>query len=460
MIMPWTTPRVIATLAFSLGLLLLVLVAGLAAHTAIDAIHSSQALDRSRQVLQATREYFSSMQDAETGQRGYLITGLEPYLNPYLSGVGAARLALGQLDSMTEGDLGQHARVVQLSRLTEEKLAELERTVELRRRDGFEAARAVVLTDLGLRTMQEIRLVIATLSNVERTNLNGELAAISSNAYQSLWLNASGLGLALVLSIIGFATLRMEARQREGVLRELSDKSDSLKRSNAELERFAYVASHDLQEPLRMVSSYTQLLGRRYKGKLGAEADEFIGFAVDGAKRMQELINDLLDYSRVTTRGQPPVPTDASALVKDLLGMIQFPLAETGGQITVDPLPTVLADPSQLRRVFQNLISNGLKFRKPDQPPHVHVSAAVEDDIATFTVRDNGIGIDPQFFDRLFLIFQRLHTRAEYPGTGIGLAICKRVVEHHGGRIWVDSAPGVGSAFHFTLPVIAPSGDR
>ncbi len=224
-----------------------------------------------------------------------------------------------------------------------------------------------------------------------------------------------------------------------------------LERSNQELQQFAYVASHDLQEPLRMVTSYLQLLQRRYQGRLDADADEFIGYAVDGAQRMKTLILDLLTYSRVGSRSQPFVPVAMEAVLADTLNNLQEAVRESGGQVHHDPLPEVRADAGQMRQLLQNLIGNALKFHG-ETPPQVHVSAAPDPDGWRFAVRDNGIGIDPRFFERIFVVFQRLHTRDEYSGTGIGLAVCKKIVERHGGRIWVESAPNQGAAFCFTLP--------
>jgi len=226
---------------------------------------------------------------------------------------------------------------------------------------------------------------------------------------------------------------------------------EELRRSNRELEQFAYVASHDLQEPLRVIIGYLQLIERRYRGKLDAEGEEFIGFVVDAVKRMQALIADLLEYSRVGTRGRPFVPTDADEVLRRVVESLSRVIAETGAQVTHDPLPTVCADDLQLMQLLQNLIGNALKFHGP-QRPQVHVSAQSDADGWRFSVRDNGIGIEPQYREQIFVIFQRLHTRDKYPGTGIGLAICKKIVERHGGRIWIDSAPGGGSTFYFTLP--------
>jgi light-regulated signal transduction histidine kinase (bacteriophytochrome) len=225
----------------------------------------------------------------------------------------------------------------------------------------------------------------------------------------------------------------------------------NLDRSNRDLEQFAYVASHDLQEPLRMVASFTQLLAQRYEGQLDEKAQTYIHYAVDGATRMQRLINDLLTYSRVSTQGRSFEPTDSHSVLGEALLNLSAAMEESRAIVTNDDLPTVHADATQLLQVFQNLIANAIKFRGKDTP-HVHVSAREEGGEWLFSVKDNGIGIDAQYSDRLFVIFQRLHTRQEYPGTGIGLALCKRIVERHGGRIWFESEPGKGSTFYFALP--------
>jgi len=237
-------------------------------------------------------------------------------------------------------------------------------------------------------------------------------------------------------------------KQAEAALREAHEE---LKRSNSELEQFAYVASHDLQEPLRMVSSYTQLLMRRYGDKFDKDAKEFMHYVVDGAARMKQLIEDLLAYSRVGTRAKNFGSADMEAALRRAITNLRVAIEEAGAAVTWDSLPTVRADDAQLTQLFQNLIGNALKFRSASVP-RIHVSASQLEDEWQLTVRDNGIGIERQYFERIFMVFQRLHNKAEYPGTGIGLAICKKVVERHGGRIWVESQPGEGSAFHFTLP--------
>ncbi len=249
------------------------------------------------------------------------------------------------------------------------------------------------------------------------------------------------------------------------LLEKQSQQSQELARSNAELEQFAYVASHDLQEPLRMVTSYLQLLERRYKNQLDANADQFINYAVDGARRMQTLINDLLNYSRVSTRGQPFMQVNCSLVLEQAMVNLQIAIADSQAIVTHDPLPEVIADATQLTQVFQNLIGNAIKFCQ-NQQPRIHIGVAKPDanfngeslnliplaDELLFWVRDNGIGLESQYAERIFIIFQRLHGRDKYPGTGIGLAICKKIIERHGGRIWVESKLGQGSTFYFTIP--------
>ena len=231
----------------------------------------------------------------------------------------------------------------------------------------------------------------------------------------------------------------------------LLQKMDELNRSNEELEQFAYIASHDLQEPLRMVASYTQLLSRRYSGKLDDDADEFIAFAVDGASRMQRLIQDLLTYSRISSRAQELVDTSSEAALSQAILNLRGAIEDSGAIVTHGPLPVVMADEMQLIQLFQNLVGNAIKYQAGGTPT-VHVSATADGARSwRFAVEDNGIGVDPQYYDKIFGMFQRLHGREEFAGTGIGLAVCKKIVERHGGRITVESTPGHGSVFCFTL---------
>jgi PAS domain S-box-containing protein len=324
----------------------------------------------------------------------------------------------------------------------------------------------LVVTDLTEAKKKEAELLQARAELETRVaERTANLAATQKN------LEASRLAALNIMedAIAAGEKVKAANRQLEQEIAQRKQMEAELARSNAELEQFAYVASHDLQEPLRMVASFVQLLGSRYRGQLDADADEFIGFAVDGANRMQRLIRDLLAYSRVGTRGRELVATNCEAALDRALADLHIAIQESGAVVTRDPLPAVLGDVMQLAQLFQNLIGNALKFHG-EAPPRVHVAAelrnsdfgfrnegqdpqsAIRNPQWLFSVRDNGIGIEPKFHERIFEIFQRLHTASEYAGAGIGLAICKKIVERHGGRIWVESQLGQGATFYFTLP--------
>lgn len=245
--------------------------------------------------------------------------------------------------------------------------------------------------------------------------------------------------------------LKDEILERKRVEKEIKRYAVDLRGSNYELQQFAYVASHDLQEPLRMISSYLQLIERRYKNKLDKDADEFIAFAVDGALRLQNMIDGLLEYSRVETKGKSFELTDCGVILEQALTNLKMAIEESSALITNDPLPAVMADSTQLVQLFQNLIGNAIKFRTREAP-RIHISAELRENEWIFSVCDNGVGIEPEYKERIFDIFQRLHGR-KYSGTGIGLSICKRIVERHGGRIWLESEPEKGSTFYFTIPI-------
>ena len=254
-------------------------------------------------------------------------------------------------------------------------------------------------------------------------------------------------------ALAGVADTIAQGIMRRRAEESLEAKIRDLARSNAELEQFAYVASHDLQEPLRMVASYNQLIARRYKGKLDADADDFIGFTVEGVTRMQRLINDLLAYSRVGSQKRKLSDVDTALVLKHTLTSLERAIDDEKAVVTFDPLPHVTGDEVQLGQLFQNLVGNAIKFHA-EAPPHVHISSREEGAFHLFRVVDDGIGIEEQYFDRIFVIFQRLHAREDYPGTGIGLSVCKKIVEKHGGKIWVESTPGKGTTVSFTLPSV------
>lgn len=251
-------------------------------------------------------------------------------------------------------------------------------------------------------------------------------------------------------SIVGSSIIARDITERKKFEERIKQYSMELEQSNRELDIFASIVAHDLSAPLRSVSGFASLLKKRFKENLDADADQYISYIVEGASRMQHLINDLLQYARVGTRGQPSAPLDMNVIIKKTLANLTFEIQESMTVITVDPLPTVSADSTQLIQLFQNLIGNAIKYC--DNTPRIHISAERKNEEWLFRISDNGIGIDPQQFDRIFQIFQRLHGIDEYSGTGIGLATCKKIVERLGGRIWVDSKPGEGSTFFFTIP--------
>jgi len=251
---------------------------------------------------------------------------------------------------------------------------------------------------------------------------------------------------------VAVSCIGRDITKRKKAEETLKMKLEELRRSNEELEQFAYVSSHDLQEPLRMISSYLQLLQRRYEGNLDEKADKYIHFAVDGAFRMQNLINDLLEFSRVTTRGREPEHMDSEFILNQVLSNLEIYIKENKATVSHDTLPEVVADSTQLVQVFQNLIINGIKFHSKEAP-QICISAEKKASEWIFSVQDNGIGIDPQYSEKIFEVFKRLHNKEAYPGTGIGLAVCKKIVERHGGRIWVESELGKGATFYFTLPI-------
>jgi signal transduction histidine kinase len=286
-------------------------------------------------------------------------------------------------------------------------------------------ARSVFVGTLNIRSLQPYAYDESHLAQAER--IGAQIAGTIANA---------------------FAYEKLEAAQQA-----LEKAVTELRRSNQELEQFAYVASHDLQEPLRKIASFCNLLESRYADQLDDRANVYLHYIVDGAMRMQALVNDLLLYSRVTTRGMEFALTDTNDVLQEALANLDVAVAESNACVTHDPLPTAYGDTKQLARLFQNLIGNAIKYRG-EAPPEVHVSVLKKGDEWVFSVRDNGIGIAPEYAERIFVIFQRLHTREEYGGTGIGLSVCKKIVERHGGRIWVESEEGCGATFYFSLPQV------
>ncbi len=456
--------------------------------------------------LQSSQLY-AALLNQETGVRGYLLSGQKTFLAPYTAGVASQNSQVRQLRALLVGMPAAHAdlaRVVTaadhwrssyavpaIARVaaTGKPLVSSDITAGKAAFDGLRApaaalqdylsdqrdaaidalhASGTVLNVTGIAIAIALLLVVGAVAIGLRTaairpltRLAGDARQVASGDFQhevdasgprelhelAVDVNRMRQRILLELSAVQDANLALQARARD------------LERSNAELEQFAYVASHDLQEPLRKVASFCQLLQRRYIGQLDARADQYIEFAVDGAKRMQALIDDLLAFSRVGRADREPVLVSCAAALSQARVNVAGEIRRSGASVEATDLPSVRAELSLITSLFQNLISNAIKFRG-DKPPVVQISADRADDYWLFSVADNGIGVEPEYADRIFVIFQRLHDRAAYAGTGIGLAMCRKIVEHYGGRIWLDTSYRDGARFCFTLPVAAAADEE
>jgi PAS domain S-box-containing protein len=562
---------------------LMLITAGIGAFGTMSLYDSEAQVQHSNEIRSSLGQLLALARDAETGQRGFVITGRDEYLEPYSDAAPQIAREFDRLSSLLKGDVRQEQRLAKLRALMDRKHQELAKVIDMRRTQGFEAAQAIIMTDTGKAFMDQARATVAEMED----HVEKQLAARQANARRIRDLAvlsglASGVLTLLVYASFGYVARRLlgdlaesarslfdqkellevtlasigdgvvatdidgrvtffnrvaqalsgwrgeealgrpvgdilrlertsddsvaenpaitamrerrsvdhssgvvlvgqdgqrthvdangaptfdpegrlvgsvlvlhDVTERERAERQIRQRTEELARSNRDLEQFAYVASHDLQEPLRAVAGPLQLLQRRYQGQLDARADEFIGHAVDGATRMQTLIDDLLSYSRVGRLEDPKQQVPAEQALEFALKNLAVVIDETGAQIEHEALPVVQAISSQLALLFQNLIGNAIKFRSKERTPVIRVRAEPLGREWRFLVADNGIGISEQYFERIFVIFQRLHTRREYPGTGLGLALCKRIVEHHGGKIWVESTPGEGTTFYFTVP--------
>jgi signal transduction histidine kinase len=500
---PWPLGRVIggAVLLMTLFSLAAVVVGGLAlGHLDGERGRIESTLDPA---ALASEQLYSSLLNQETGVRGYALTGQADFLAPYTEGYAAEKVAAKQLKQLTPELPAASAAELQatLTQAHDWRTRYAEPAIKQIQASG----KPVVSPDIvaGKAEFDELRVKFAVFQ-AEVSSTRTQALASLDDASDELRVALLAIAIGLVLVVAGLALvlrttairpvhrLAAEARRvadgdfghevaqigpreirglaadvntmRTRILRELATVQEAnealvehaaeLQRSNAELEQFAYVASHDLQEPLRKVTSFCQLLQRRYGGQLDERADQYIDFAVDGAKRMQVLINDLLAFSRAGRSTEELGPVACDAALAAATANLSTPIAEAGAVIEAGPLPVVRGQLTLMSAVFQNLIGNALKF-KGDLPPRIVVTAERDGAFWSFSVTDNGIGIEPQYADRVFLIFQRLHERAAYPGTGIGLAMCRKIIDYFGGRIWLDTGVADGARFRFTVPAVA-----
>jgi signal transduction histidine kinase len=501
---PWSLRRITHVGVLVTALLsVLAIIVGLVALTRL-AEAREQVVERIDPALQQALRLESALVNQETGVRGYAL-GAEPdLLAPYITGSQAQQDAVAQLDGLLTELPAAAADLRQVTvRVQDWRTGYAEPTIAAVDATG----RPDVNIEQGQGEFDSVRAALAALqSDLGTARQRAEASLDGAATVLHIVCVAIAIVLVLIVLVLGFG-LRSAAiqplsrlasdvrkvadgdfehrvvpsgprevrelgtdvnRMRERILHELSalqathadldTRTQDLERSNTELEQFAYVASHDLQEPLRKVASFCQLLERRYSGQLDERADQYIGFAVDGAKRMQVLINDLLAFSRVGRMVRESEPVSCNVVLEQATANLATAIEQSGATIEAGELPVVRAEVPLLTGVFQNLISNAIKFRSED-PPHITVEARRSDDFWLFSVTDNGIGIDPEYADRIFVIFQRLHNKTDYPGTGIGLAMSRKIIEYHGGTIWLDTTVENGSRFCFTLPVLTEEKD-
>lgn len=470
-------------------------------HRNIERLVESQGwVAHTHEVQDALAEVLSTLKDAETGQRGYVITGDARYLGPYEAALSELPDRVERLKQLTADNASQQQHLVELERLAGTRLQELQRVMALRRDSGFEAARDRVAGDRGRSLMDELRELVRSMSADEDRLLREREADARQQIRLARVTNVVGVILGSCMVVVAFFLFQRDSRAREhqkqNLEREVVERTaaltrtnadlvgeiaerrraeeqarafaEELGRSNGELQQFASVASHDLQEPLRKIQAFGDRLQTKCAAELGEQGRDYLSRVQESAGRMRTLINDLLTFSRIKTKAQPHARVDLKRLADEVVGDLDGRLQQTGGRVAVGELPVVVAEPLQMRQLLQNLIGNALKFQKPGEPPVVEVRGRVRSDPPSASgngtpsadgprvevaVSDNGIGFDEKYLDRIFDVFQRLHGRNEYEGTGMGLAICRRIVEQHGGTITARSRPNEGSTFIVTLPV-------
>jgi signal transduction histidine kinase len=511
----WTLRQRVTALCLVVGIVLTAVAVTAAIVAAQNRQHLDTLLNKTGPLRTNAAAIQTALVDQETAVRGYAVSGDQADLAPYEKGLATERALVAQMRPLLTDDPDIDQQLTVVEQQADAWRAAIAEPVIATAATDRPAAQALI-TDSARQQFDELRASIASLQamimkirneGVQKTESTGNTlvfllvvaAAVIVIAGAALLLSLRRLVIGPVTDLaeqvrgvangdyqrdiidVGPPELTALARDVDGMRRQiaadlsavrearervewvnaqLQKQTEELLRSNRDLEQFAYVASHDLQEPLRKVASFSQLLQRRYAGQLDERADQYIAFAVDGAQRMQRLINDLLAFSRIGRLTAGFVEVDLNKVMGDVATQTEAAREYADGELTWKPLPTVLGEEPLLANLLVNLVSNSLKFRRPNVPPKVEISARLIDDEWEISCRDNGIGIEPEFVDKIFVIFQRLHSKDAYPGTGIGLAIVKKIVEYHGGRVWVETDVDEGTLVRFTLPVLVQDKDQ
>lgn len=497
-LMKWFNERSI-TPAFAVIVIFLAINAVLSFRALSVLIENERQMAQTTEVIASFEQLLSVMRDAETGQRGYIITGNDSYLDPYRDALARIDSQLIYANRLTADNPVHLQNLARLEELIRRRFIVLERNIILRREQGIEVARSAILEGVGKQIMDSIRVMITGMENHERAILTMRLEKLRTSGDQATYTFIVANVVGVILVIIVYVLLNRDVRlrvQREHELRaahnelenrvrertaeltetnaaltaeigirrraesRLQEFTVELERSNRELQDFAFVASHDLQEPLRKIQAFGDRLKTRYADQLDEGGHDYIGRMQAAAHRMHTLINDLLSFSRVSSKGKAFMQVDLGTVVHEVLVDLEARIQQTGGHVEIETLPFVEADALQMRQLFQNLIGNALKFHRPGVPPHVVVRGEIipplsdmASPLCEIRVQDNGIGFEEQYIEKIFTPFQRLHSRAEYEGTGMGLAVCRKIVERHRGTITAHSLPGSGTTFIVQLPV-------
>jgi len=495
---------------FVFALLFLIINAAISYQATTTLIENQQNVDHTLEVIAELETTLSELKDAETGQRGYIITGQEDFLEPYNSSIYTIDDHIARLKELTSDNPTQQSLLPAIEEKSKTRLSYLERGIALQKQGRTQEAREWIAGRLGKRVMDDLQSLLEEMKNVERSLLNQRKAEadLSGRRVRLTFSIASFLAIALVS--LTYYLISRDIRVRERAAEELQAAHDTLEirvrertaelaetnealgieiaerlraeekmkeftveleRSNRELQDFAFVASHDLQEPLRKIQAFGDRLKTKYGSSFNDEGRDYLERMQNAARRMHTLINDLLTFSRITTKSQQFVPVNLDQIARDVLNDLETRVHQTGGRVEIDSLPAIEADPLQMRQLMQNLIGNALKFHRKDEPPVVRVRGELAQDDAKddgevsdngfcrIIVSDNGIGFDEKYLDRIFTPFQRLHSGSEYEGTGMGLAVCRKIVERHGGSLTARSEPGQGATFLITLPITHRKGE-